>query len=85
MYMHTHTAYTHIQTHALSLSLSLSLSLTHTHTHTHRMLLRSLSGSQEDKCLVPLTIELRPTFDKSKDVYYGFLLPVTEVVTNLTT
>ena len=48
-----------------------------------RLLLRSLSGSPEDKCLVPLTIELRPPFDKSKGVYHGFLLPVTEVSSSI--
>ena len=43
------------------------------------MLLRSLSREPEDKCLIPLTIELRPTYDKEKGVYSGFLLPITEV------
>ena len=43
--------------------------------------MKSLSGGHDNRCLVPLTIELRPTFDANKDVYSGFLLPVTQVRT----
>ena len=48
---------------------------------SHRLLEYSESSPRQDnKCMIPLTIELRPDHNNSTAIQYtGFLLPISEV------